>query len=171
MTRVLIAVDGSDLDKRLAEEAHRLFGADAEYWAVNVHNPRDPSMPGGAAAAPGAYGAIGIGYGVAYPYVAPYPHDVAPDATAGTDVKNPEHERQRVAATAVTQAGLDDAEVITEAGEPSAAILRAADRHGADVIVIGSHERSWWKKLIDPSVSGDIVEESTVPVLVVREHS
>ncbi|HSL73916.1 MAG TPA: universal stress protein [Ilumatobacteraceae bacterium] len=171
MTRVLIAVDGSDLDKRLAEEAHRLFGADAEYWAVNVHNPRDPSMPGGAAAVPGAYGAMGVGYGVAYPYVTPSPHEVAPGAAVGTDVRNPEQERRRVAETAVTHAGLDDAAVVTEAGEPSATILRAADHHGADVIVIGSHERSWWKKLIDPSVSGDIVEESRVPVLVVREHS
>lgn len=170
MTRVLIAVDGSDLDTRLAEASHRLFGSDAEYWAVNVHNPRDASLPSGAGAAPSMYGGSTVGYGMAYPYVTPRPYEVASDSVAA-HLETLEQERRRVAEAAVTQAGLDDAAVVTEAGDPSEAILRAAARHSADVIVIGSHDRSWWKKLIDPSVSRDIVEESTIPVLVVREHS
>jgi nucleotide-binding universal stress UspA family protein len=166
----MIAVDGSDLDRRLADEARRLFGSDAEFWAVNVHNPRDTTLPGGPVVAP-MYGGAAIGYGMAYPYVAPYPYDVATAPAGGVDRRGPQEERERVAGTAATQAGLDDAEIVPEGGDPSEAILRAAEQHRADVVVIGSHERSWWQRLIDPSVSSDVVEDARIPVLVVRDPS
>src|SRR5918995_1205074 len=43
MTRVLVAVDDTEGSVRAAETAHRLFGDEAEYLAVNVANVADQS--------------------------------------------------------------------------------------------------------------------------------
>ena len=60
MTRVLVAVDDSEGSVRAAETAHRLFGDDAEYLAVNVTNVVDlATIPW-----------YGAGWGA--PYAAPY---------------------------------------------------------------------------------------------------
>lgn len=160
MTRVMIAVDGSDLDERLAEAAHDLFGQDAEYWAVNVDNSIDRAPSGVVHAVPGMYGGAFVAYGAAYPFTLP-----RRNGAAGDPASSPR------AAAAADSAGIDDAQVLTESGDPSAAILNAARRHAADVIVVGSRDRSWWSKVIDPSVSSDVVDESVVPVLVVSEPS
>jgi nucleotide-binding universal stress UspA family protein len=167
MTRVMIAVDGSDLDSVLAAEAHRLFGDDAEYWAVNVHNPDVAETA--IATAPPVFGGAAMAFGAAYPYVPTYPRADAGAATPDGEVGT-ESEGSDVAAAAAEQAGLADAKVVSEAGDPGEAILRAAERHRADVVVVGSRDRSWWSRLIDRSVSGDIVEESAIPVLLVRER-
>ncbi len=57
--------------------------------------------------------------------------------------------------------------VIEEAGA-AAGILRAAKAEGCDLIVLGSHGRSGIRRLMLGSVSGRVVAESTVPVLVTR---
>jgi nucleotide-binding universal stress UspA family protein len=165
MTRVMIAVDGSDLDVRLAEFAHDLFGPEAEYWAVNVQESVTPPPPGAIAAAPGMYGGAFVGYGVAYPFM-PRPAENAGSEGAREERVSALREAARAAAES---AGIHDAAVVAETGDPPTAILRAADRHDADVIVVGSRDRSWWSKLIEPSVSGDVIGSSSVPVLVVSE--
>jgi nucleotide-binding universal stress UspA family protein len=163
MTRVMIAIDGSDLDTRLAETALGLFGPDAEYWAVNVQNSLDTTPVGVHPTVPGMYAGSLVGYGVAYPFTPPQPHDAA---VVDDDL---DARREASAHEAAVSAGIDDAAVIAESGDPPTAILSAADRHGADVIVVGSRDRSWWSKLIEPSVSGDVIEASPVPVLVISE--
>lgn len=161
MTRVLIAIDGSELDTRLADAALRLFGPDAEYWAVNVQSTPGAMPVGAHPTMPGMYAGAYVGYGVAYPFAPqPEPSGVGDDRADG---------REAAAQEAAVSAGIEDAAVIAESGDPPTAILGAADRHGADVIVIGSHDRSWWSKLIEPSVSGDVIESSPVPVLVISE--
>lgn len=160
MMHVMIAVDGSDLDAQVAEAAHRLFGDDARYWAVNVQSA-DPIA--GTAPLPAVYPGAIVGYGATYPYVPPEPYRVA-------DVDDPERQRVQAAARAVAeQAGVDGAEVIAEIGSPPTAILRAAREHDADVIVVGNHERGWWSKLLVASVTDDVLDASTVPVLVVKD--
>ena len=47
-------------------------------------------------------------------------------------------------------------------------MLRAADEHHVDVIVVGMHERGWFDRLVRPSVSKEILKEAKVPVLVVH---
>lgn len=169
MTRVLIAIDGSDLDARLAEAAFGLFGPGAEYWAVNVQSSSDTTPVGVHPTVPGMYAGSFVGYGVAYPFTPPQPHD-APDVSVGVG-DDLDADREASAHEAAVSAGIDDAAVITESGDPPTAILSAADRHSADVIVVGSRDRSWWSKLIEPSVSGDVIEASPVPVLVISEAS
>ena len=163
MTRVMIAVDGSDLDARLAEAAHDLFGSAAEYWAVNVQNGLVESVPGTLPMMPGMYGGAFVGYGVAHPFT-PRPPDDLTAAPADRD-----GEARDVARATAASAGIDDAAVVAETGDPPTAILRAAHRHDADVIVIGSRDRGWWSRLLEPSVSSDVVEASPVPVVVVPE--
>lgn len=68
----------------------------------------------------------------------------------------------------VDESGLDDATVLSEIGTPDEAIIRAAELHGADVIIAGTHDRGWWSKLLQPSVSDGLLAESTVPVLLVK---
>lgn len=169
MTRVLIAIDGSELDDRLAEAALRLFGPDAEYWAVNVQNSLDTTPVGAHPTVPSMYAGAFVGYGIAYPFTPPQPHGaVSVSAAVDDDLAARQEESAHAAAVS---AGIDDAAVIAETGDPPTAILDAADRHGADVIVVGSRDRSWWSKLIEPSVSGDVIESSPVPVLVISEAS
>ena len=69
----------------------------------------------------------------------------------------------------LTQADLDTARPLLEPehGSPSAAILSAAERQGADLIVMGTHQRSGVQRFLIGSVARDVVLESGVDVLVV----
>jgi nucleotide-binding universal stress UspA family protein len=173
MTRVMIAVDGSELDAPLARTAHRLFGAGADYWAVNVQG-EGVSGPGAIRSTlPTTYGATLIGFGSAFPYVAPDPYQVrAP--TGDEDAGGFEAVRERAEATAtsaVDVAGLSDVGRVAELGDPPEAILRAAREHDVDVVVVGDHDRSWWSRLFSPAVGSELVDRAEIPVLVVSRDA
>ena len=163
----MIAVDGSDLDARVAEAAHDLFGEDAEYWAVNAHDSSDRAPSGVVHAVPGMLGGAFVAYGAAYPFTLPRLDDSAGGSARPDDAAS----SRRFAEAAADSAGIEDAAVLAESGDPPMVILSAARRHGADVIVVGSRDRSWWSKLVEPSVSSGVVEESPVPVLVISPGS
>lgn len=159
MTRVLIAVDESEESVEAARVAHALFGDDADYLVVNVADPL----------------ANGMAWGYVYPIVPPiaaYPVMMpAGDASAtgdGADAESPaEHAEQRAAEVA-DQAQLTHAETVGEVGDAATAIIEAADQHAADVIVVGSHERSWFDRLMKASVTKRVLSDSRIPVLVVK---
>lgn len=65
-------------------------------------------------------------------------------------------------------AALTDGEVRTESGDPAKVILDVAADIDADLIVIGTGDRSWLSRLLNPSVSEGVVQNATRPVLVVR---
>jgi nucleotide-binding universal stress UspA family protein len=159
MTRVLVAVDDTDGSVRAAEAAHRLFGDDAEYLAVNVTNVVDMA----------AIPWYGAGYGA--PYAAPYGAvwayrtDVTMDPDRELDAGAVAEDHAREVAE---QSGLAGAEAVGEEGDPAEAVLRAAHDREVDVIVVGTHERGWFDRLVRPSVSKEIVKSSPVPVLVVH---
>ena len=144
MTRVLIAADGSETSIAAARTAHRLFGDSAEYLVVNVDRSMSEVMA----------------WGYAYPVVMPLP--AAVDDPASTE--RAEHVAEGVAESA----GLDDAEVIGDVGDPAHAIIDAAHGHKVDVIVVGSHDRNWFSRLFTGSVSDNIIREADIPVLVVK---
>ncbi|ALD01558.1 universal stress protein [Acinetobacter sp. TTH0-4] len=48
-------------------------------------------------------------------------------------------------------------------------IIRAAEENHADLIIIGSHGRTGFKKLFLGSVAQSLLGESHIPVLIVRE--
>lgn len=49
-------------------------------------------------------------------------------------------------------------------------IIHIADEVDADVIVVGSHGRGWFKRMVIGSVSEYVIHHSTKPVLVVRHE-
>lgn len=155
MARVMIAFDGTPLDARLATTAQRLFGETAEYLAVNVQHTHHDGVTDR------MYEPLPVGYGGVYPYRVPHLYVSDPDAAS--------QEAVRQARSAAESAHLDPTAVIGGAGEPDEVILRAADQHRIDVIVIGTHDRGWWARLVRPSVSEGVVDDSPIPVLLVRD--
>jgi nucleotide-binding universal stress UspA family protein len=157
MTRVLIAVDGSDLDAVCMAAAERLFGESAEYLAVNVSD--EPAR---------RTAFVPVPYGYVYPYAEVYA-EVEPHT--GTDELHAIDRAEDIARRAAERAGLDNAEPIGDVGDPGELIVSLAERHAADVIVIGSHERGWLSRLVSPSVSNEVIDASSIPVLVIKQPS
>ena len=53
-------------------------------------------------------------------------------------------------------------------GEPGPAIVEAAAAERADLVIVGSHGRNRFERLVLGSVSDHVVRHSTCPVLIVR---
>lgn len=166
MTQVLIAVDDSESSIKTARTAYALFGDSATYTVVNVAD-QSPMIWGGDA----------LVWGIGYPIV------MAPTGVVEVDHAG-KSQRSDAAAAEVDQAPIDAAievargvaseadipnpQVVGEVGDPATAIITAAHHHQADVIVIGSHDRSWFSKLLTPSVTGAVVRDADIPVLIAR---
>lgn len=162
MTRVLIAVDDSDSSVAAARTAHRLFGDSAEYIVVNVSDN-----------SPLKWGDDALMYGTVYPLAVPGAGVVGgipliihqPGASPADDrIEIAEQTADNVA----RDAGVDDAEAIGGTGDPVEAILSAAETHHVDVIVVGAHDRGWFRRLFTTSVRDELIREAEVPVLVAR---
>lgn len=152
MTTVLIAVDGTDTDRSVTRQVLHLFGPDCHYVVVNV------------AERPLLMGAIPVGYGIA----AAVP---VPELSRFSD--GIESQAQAARATAehvVEDAGLPDAEAVGEVGDPASILLSSAEEHHADVIAVGTCDRSWISRLFDPSVSEAVIHRADRAVLVLREE-
>jgi nucleotide-binding universal stress UspA family protein len=159
MTRVLVAVDDTEGSVNAAEAAHRLFGESAEYLAVSVTNVVDM------AAVPWYGAGWGAPYAAPYGAVWVYRSDVTADPDGAAEG---EHVAETQAREVAEQSGLTDARALGEEGDPAEAVLRAAEEHHVDVIVVGTQHRGWFDRLLRPSVSKEIVRSSTVPVLIVH---
>ena len=163
MTHVMIAVDDSESSVRAAKTAHRLFGDDARYTVLNVAHGTslmwgEESIPAGMPYPlfPGA-GVIG-GAPLAL-HASPAPDEVA---------RHRVDEAERRADEVAREAGINDAHVVGDTGDPAEAILAAARDHQVDVIVVGTHDRSWFSRLFTGSVSDTVVKDADVPVLIAR---
>lgn len=53
-------------------------------------------------------------------------------------------------------------------GSAGPAICATAEEVGADVVIVGSHGRGWFQRVVIGSVSEYVARHSSVPVLVVR---
>ncbi len=164
MTQVLIAVDDSETSVKTARTAYALFGDSATYTVVNVAD-QSPMIWGGDA----------LVWGIGYPIVmAPSGVVQVDHASAGpssgaaaADADSaPIDAAIQVARDVASEAHLPNPQVVGEVGDPATAIITAAHHHQADVIVIGSHDRSWFSKLLTPSVTGAVVRDADIPVLI-----
>jgi nucleotide-binding universal stress UspA family protein len=63
--------------------------------------------------------------------------------------------------------GLEVEDVIAR-GEPAAEIVRAAEEHGAGLIVISSHGRTGLGRILFGSTAESVVRHARCPVLVVK---
>ncbi len=141
--KILIALDESPVSARAAREAARLFaGADTDFLVISV--TRSPVM-----------WASGAGYGVVAPMVID-PTWFEPSEEAEDDL-----------IARAEAAGVADAEPHTASGDPVTLICRAAEEHDVDVIVVGSHDKSALRRLIDPSVAVAVIRDTYRPVLVI----
>jgi len=164
MTQVLVAVDDSEHSLHAARIAYELFGDSASYTVVNVTDQHAMM-----------WGGDSLMWGVGYPVmmapegligVAP-PTAGAATGAASVDAASIDAAMQ-VALDVATEADIPNPQVVGEVGDPAQAIVEAARHHQADVIVIGSHDRSWFSRLLAPSVSGSVVKDADVPVLIAR---
>ena len=51
---------------------------------------------------------------------------------------------------------------------PAEGIIHVADEVGADLIIMGSHGRTGFKKLILGSVAQAVLTQSPIPVLIIK---
>jgi nucleotide-binding universal stress UspA family protein len=162
MTRVLIAVDDSESSVAAARTAHRLFGDGAQYTVVSVAENQ-----------PVKWGDDALLYGTVYPLATPGGTVIGgiplvvhqPGATVTDDRAEV---AEQTADNIAHDAGVEPAEAIGETGDPVEAILAAAEAHQADVIVVGTHERGWFRRLFATSVRDEVIRDARVPVLVAR---
>jgi nucleotide-binding universal stress UspA family protein len=66
-------------------------------------------------------------------------------------------------------AGVSRIEQRVDAGEPGAVIVRVAEETGCDLIVMGTHGRKGFERLMMGSVAERVVRQATCPVLTVRQ--
>lgn len=162
MTRVLIAADDSEESVTAARAALVLFGDDATYTVVSVASERNTIWSGSA-----------MEWGVPYPMAVPPagtfgPPLVFPQPTTDAPIATAGELAERQADQVAVAADLPHAEVVGQVGDPTDAIIDAAARCHADVIVVGSHDRNWFQRLLSPSVADAVVHDARVPVLVVH---
>jgi nucleotide-binding universal stress UspA family protein len=153
MTLVLLAVDDSESSIHAAHEARELFGPQATYLAVNV-----AEVAPGWTDMPLAWGGV-----YAFPSGDGFP---ATPTESGTGMEQAVDVARERASHAVDEAHVA-AVPIGDVGDPVTEILRAADEHNADVIVVGDSDKNWWRRLLDGSVSNDVVRRAHRAVLVV----
>ena len=58
-------------------------------------------------------------------------------------------------------------QTLIEEGDCAEAILKAANKISANVIVMGSHSRKWFENTTMGSVSEKVVQNATLPVLII----
>lgn len=141
--KVLIALDDSPISARAAHEATRLFDhVDTEFLVINVATLITPWV----AMAP---------YGTIAPLRVD-PRWTEPGYNADADLM-----------AQADALGVPSPQIVTDIGDPITLICQAADDQDVDVIVVGSHDKSALRRLLDPSIADGVVHHTHRPVLVV----
>ncbi|RIJ28734.1 universal stress protein [Henriciella algicola] len=78
-------------------------------------------------------------------------------------------DRRQEAMEALTATYSPAATVAVLDGDPSRDAASYAKKIDADLIVIGSHQKTWWKRLLLGSESSDMLREAPCAVFVVTE--
>lgn len=139
--RILIAADGSSCSKNALEKL-RFYFPDADLDVISVMPP-------------------------------PLPEPVAPGWVGGvpvvTDMKLEEEMAEQALATAKQILG-DTGKVVYHIaqGDPGATIVRYAEDQNVDAIVMGSHGRNAFERLLMGSVAQYVVNHAVCPVMVIK---
>jgi nucleotide-binding universal stress UspA family protein len=142
-TKILIAVDDTDESMDAVSVAYNLFGAAPDYLITSIGRMPATVYP----MAPGGGRPI---------YVA---LDEMADSVTASAAATAEEAAEHLEV---------DATIEIDVGPVGAAVCRIAEDSAASVIVIGSHDRSIWARLFEPSVGKYVVDHARCPVLVVR---
>lgn len=144
--KIMIATDGSDFSKRAVEKACAFFGerADIDYLVVSAYE--DAPIP------------------ATEPFVmAPEYYQQIAEFTREQVQKHADEAQE------IIRSRLPNARVTVEIlrGKPATRIVEHAESWDADIIVVGSHGRGFWGRLLG-SVSNSVVNHASCSVLVVR---
>ncbi len=141
---VLIAVDNSLESRHAVDAAFSFFGRDASYSVLSVADHQ-----------PLILGAWGAG---SFTTAAHFHADLdAAAANAAAETAQTKADRLPV-----------DAKVKTSSGHTGTAICDAASDASTDLIVIGSRDRGFWGRLLDPSVGHFLIDNAPCSVVIVR---
>ena len=66
--------------------------------------------------------------------------------------------------------GDDTIRIMVRDGDFGDSILEVADEINADFIVLGTHSRSGWDKLLMGSVAEKVLRKSTIPMFIIPTH-
>lgn len=146
MSKVLIAVDGSEQSTRAAERAMRILGRDHRYTILEAVKAPVPM---------GATSTVGMGYAV----------PPAPEVLLAAAEAAEERARDEVATTA--RRLHCDAELRVEDGEAAYVIRRLVASEGFDLVVVGSHGKGLAERIVLGSVSHDVLKHPPCAVLVI----
>ena len=141
--KVMVGVDDSAESRHAVDTAFEYFGSDASYLIVSVGE----RMPMYSASFPGGSAMSSINLSKLF------------DAAAKNAL------RKAVEASSHLPKA---AEVAAVAGHTGRALCDAAVDNAVGVIVIGSHDKSAWERLLHPSVGRYLIDHAPCPVLVVR---
>ena len=122
-------------------------GADGKVFLLNI--------------VPSAFETAGLA--AAGPMVTAIPLVAADDAQITEDHRDQLEELKTACGSSV------ETEIEVRSGQIEEAIVAFADECGADLIVVGSPNRSWLEALLDTSVARKVTKSALCPVLVVPE--
>ena len=150
-TTIVVGYDGSEPSQvALARAGDLASGRDAKLVVVTVAAPNMPADP------------------VALDPLGPMPVGGAPLGQAiPPGDQDPWAEQLERAREFLSGRGIA-AEFVSPAGDPEHELLEVAEEHGADLIVVGAHDRGLLERLFVPSVSGAVARRARCDVLVVH---
>ena len=104
-----------------------------------------------------------------------YLHVALPDVTfssyAYVDLQSEaEQDRKRLEEIKPTVSGIK-ASYEVEFGSPSSTIVEFAQEHNVDMIVMGTHGRSGWRRVTMGSVAEAVVRNASCPVLAIKSET
>jgi nucleotide-binding universal stress UspA family protein len=141
--KILIAVDDTNESMDAVSVAYDLFGAAPDYLITSIGKMPATIYP----MAPGGGRPIYVALG-----------EMADSITASAEATAEEAAEHLEV----------DATIEVDVGPVGASICQIAKDSGASVIVIGSHDRSIWARLFEPSVGKYVVDHAPCAVLIVR---
>lgn len=141
--RILHATDFSPASRRAFSEALALAKEnEAELVIVHVLNPASPMGPEG--------------------FVTPKMYD-----DMETVIRRSAGKRLDALLAKATKAGARARGLLLN-GLPDAAVVQAAKSERSDLVLLGTHGRTGWKRLLMGSVASRVIASSPCPVLTVR---
>jgi nucleotide-binding universal stress UspA family protein len=144
--RVLAATDFSDLANRAVLQAYALAAGRGEVFLVHVIHPG--ALPNGE--------------------FQQGPGDRQTAARHARCLRQCERKLRALMPKGASRLGIVTTIEVVEDRETAAAIAKAAERLGVDVICIGTHGRSGLSRMLLGSVAQDLVRHSTLPLLLTR---
>lgn len=114
-----------------------------------------------------------VGISVSQPYpLEPLPEDTGVDSARIYEGRMNElaHLYLQELADAARGAGVPCETVVARSFDPYEEIIRAAEKHGCDVIFMASHGRKGLSRLFLGSQTQKVLAHSTIPVLVFRQQ-